>query len=581
MRSSTLIRFFGLCSLLIGFSAGAVNEYPYLLTPKLDAGNVRVTGNTLSTLNTNGDFTIAPNGSGATIFSTLSATTVPYLDASKKLTSSSVTPTQLALLSSATNANTPSTLVLRDGSGNFSAGTITASLTGNISGNAATVTTNANLTGPITSSGNATTVASQTGTGSKFVMDTSPVLVTPNLGTPSTLVGTNISGTGASFTAGNVTTNANLTGPVTSVGNATTITAASVTNAMLAGSIDLTTKVTGTLPIANGGTNNGSLGVTAGSMYYADGSKLVSMGTGSSGQVPVSSGATVVWGTNGGASGTFVGPTFFEQTTPSTIGTYNLNNAFLISAGNATIGATYTDSNSTTFTVYATVASSTLVYMRGAIAPVASGTLTKTGGTGDATLTYSAYKPPVYIKAYVQGGGGGGGGTGTGTSGTAGGGGGSAIFGLITCTGGNGGAKGSSGGASTPSAAGSCTGANYANFPGNAGNQWTDNGAHNTTGATGAASPMYGGAGAGGAIAGTGSAGRTCGAGGGAGGGGGSVALPGSGASGGLGISILSPPSLTYSWSLGVAGTAGTAGTSGPAGGAGGQPCVIVEEYYQ
>ena len=43
-------------------------------------------------------------------------------------------------------------------------------------------TTNANLTGPITSVGNATSVASQTGTGTKFVMDTSPTLVTPVLG---------------------------------------------------------------------------------------------------------------------------------------------------------------------------------------------------------------------------------------------------------------------------------------------------------------------------------------------------------------------------------------------------------------
>ena len=41
---------------------------------------------------------------------------------------------------SATNANTASTLVLRDGSGNFSAGTITANLTGNASGNAGTAT---------------------------------------------------------------------------------------------------------------------------------------------------------------------------------------------------------------------------------------------------------------------------------------------------------------------------------------------------------------------------------------------------------------------------------------------------------
>jgi hypothetical protein len=40
----------------------------------------------------------------------------------------------------------------------------------------------ANLTGPITSVGPATSVAAQTGTGSTFVMNTSPTLVTPDLG---------------------------------------------------------------------------------------------------------------------------------------------------------------------------------------------------------------------------------------------------------------------------------------------------------------------------------------------------------------------------------------------------------------
>lgn len=40
-------------------------------------------------------------------------------------------------------------------------------------------------------------------------------------GTPSSLTGTNISGTAANLTAGNVTTNANLTGHITSTGNAT------------------------------------------------------------------------------------------------------------------------------------------------------------------------------------------------------------------------------------------------------------------------------------------------------------------------------------------------------------------------
>jgi hypothetical protein len=49
-----------------------------------------------------------------------------------------------------------------------------------------------NLTGPITSVGAATSVASQTGTGSKFVMDNTPTLITPVLGTATA---TSINGT--------------------------------------------------------------------------------------------------------------------------------------------------------------------------------------------------------------------------------------------------------------------------------------------------------------------------------------------------------------------------------------------------
>ena len=51
-----------------------------------------------------------------------------------------------------------------------------------------------NLTGPITSVGPATSIASQTGTGTKFVMDTSPTLVTPVLGvaTATSINGTTI-----------------------------------------------------------------------------------------------------------------------------------------------------------------------------------------------------------------------------------------------------------------------------------------------------------------------------------------------------------------------------------------------------
>lgn len=70
-----------------------------------------------------------------------------------------------------------------------------------------TATTNANLTGPITSVGNATSIASQTGTGTKFVVDTSPTLVTPILGVASA-TSLNITGTinsAATPTSGSVT----------------------------------------------------------------------------------------------------------------------------------------------------------------------------------------------------------------------------------------------------------------------------------------------------------------------------------------------------------------------------------------
>jgi hypothetical protein len=86
----------------------------------------------------------------------------------------------------------------------ISAGVITATgFSGPLTGNASTVTTNANLTGPITSVGNATSIASQTGTGTKFVVDTSPTLVTP---TATTTIGVgaatpSASGAGITFPA--------------------------------------------------------------------------------------------------------------------------------------------------------------------------------------------------------------------------------------------------------------------------------------------------------------------------------------------------------------------------------------------
>lgn len=55
------------------------------------------------------------------------------------------------------------------------------------------------------------------------------------LGTPSSGVATNLTGTASGLTAGNVTTNANLTGEVTSVGNAATLTNSAVIGKVLTG----------------------------------------------------------------------------------------------------------------------------------------------------------------------------------------------------------------------------------------------------------------------------------------------------------------------------------------------------------
>lgn len=75
-------------------------------------------------------------------------------------------------------------------------------------------------------------------------------------GTPSSMTGTNITGTAAGLTAGNVTTNANLTGPIASVGNATSITAKVGTGTIFA--MSAAPALTGIPTINNGqGTTSG------------------------------------------------------------------------------------------------------------------------------------------------------------------------------------------------------------------------------------------------------------------------------------------------------------------------------------
>lgn len=116
----------------------------------------------------------------------------------------------------------------------------------------------------------ATVISDETGSGA-LVFANSPTLVTPALGTPSALVGTNITGTGASFTAGSVTGFTPASGSLTLSGaDALTLTTTAAT--------DVTLPTTGTLITNTVATLNSLASATA--------LAWTSMTTGTDGEIP-------------------------------------------------------------------------------------------------------------------------------------------------------------------------------------------------------------------------------------------------------------------------------------------------------
>lgn len=236
-------------------------------------------------------FSITPAGTAGTYGS---ASSVPVITTNASGQVTSVTNTTISIPNSsttATSANTANAIVARDASGNFSAGTITASLSGNATSatSATSATTATNLAGGVAGavpyqSGSGATAFSAAGTSGQYLQSNgtlAPTWITPPTignGTLSMAVsGTGLSGS-ASFTAnqsGNSTFT--VTSNATSANTASTIVARDASGNFTAGTI--TAALSGNATTATSATT----ATTANALNTANTYQVNSLGVGTAG----------------------------------------------------------------------------------------------------------------------------------------------------------------------------------------------------------------------------------------------------------------------------------------------------------
>ena len=305
--------------LSIGGNAGTVTDGVYT-TDTSTVTNTMLAGSIANNKLVNSAITI--NGSSTSLGGSISVGTVTSVTGTSPISSSGGAAPDISI--SAAGVSTSGYLSATDWNtfNNKGSGTVT------------------NLTGPITSVGNATSIASQTGTGSTFVVATSPVLVTPNLGTPSAGTLTNCTfptlnqdttGTAAKTNALNsATTVVNVSSATApTVGQILTATSGTAATWQTPASGGVTTIGFGTTGLTPSGATSGVVTV-AGTLAVANGGTGVTTSTGTGNNVLSTSPTLVTPLLGTPTSGVLTNctfPTLNQDTTGTAAKTNALNSA--------------------------------------------------------------------------------------------------------------------------------------------------------------------------------------------------------------------------------------------------------------
>jgi hypothetical protein len=473
----------------------------------------------------------------------------------------------------ATNLNTAGTIVKRDGSGNFSAGTISAALSGNATTAGTATDFSGNLAGDVTGTQGTTAISGLAR--SKLASGTNYRIL-------------------ANGAAGAMSENAAVTGNRAVASDANGQLVASATTATELGYVSGVTSAIQTqltniaagagLTALTGDVTAAGIGTQAATVAAVGGSTAANVHTAEALVNGAQSGSKVLASPSGGGSGAPAFRALAATDIPANI----IANSSLAQMATNTIKGNNTGGTANAADLTAAQARALI-----AKAPTSStAAIASHGGafSANATGTYTTPAGVLYIRVRMVGGGGGGAAAGSSGSPTVGGAGAESQFyvqgqsatSLLRALGGGGGSAGSGGGGGNPGAGGTSalgSGPLGVAFTGGSGS-WGANTTLSTgqSGGAGGVSP-FGGAG-GGAGSGQGgvAAATNSGSGGGGAGGGVSFSGGGGGGAGGYVDALITSPSAAYTYTVGAKGSAGTGGTI--AGSIGGEGLIIVDEFY-